>query len=84
VANVRKRNYILDGAANLIDYAVGRFTAALAYVHRNFVDVDKGFRMKIVAAAHAGPLRRASIRSCMRAKASSPGISFTRPLLMSS
>jgi len=49
----------------------------------DFVDIVERFRVQLLT-DQAGPLRRASILSCNRAKASSPGISLTLPLLTSS
>lgn len=78
-----ERNQALNGAINFINDAVSGFGAIFAEVKRDFIDIDERLRMEVVI-AHAGPLRRASILSCKRAKASSPSINFTLPLLMSS
>jgi hypothetical protein len=68
---------------NLVNHAVRGTRVVLADVGRDFVDIVERFRVQLLT-DQAGPLRRASILSCNRAKASSPGISLTLPLLTSS
>ena len=83
VTLLRKSDKGLYSGVNLLHHAMRGFGAVLPNVCGQLVYIFKSFWVEIVA-AHARPVRRASILSCNRAKASSPGMSFTFPLLTSS
>jgi len=82
VALTGKWNQGADGVKALSYYPVGGVPVVLCNVATN-VEVDLGFRVKRVS-AHAGRLRSASVFARRRAKASSPSMGFTLPLLRSS
>src|SRR5580704_752896 len=83
VALMGKRYESLNSIVNLISYAVGGVDTVLRDKLPQIVNVDISLGMKLKA-AHAWLLRRASLFAFSRAKASSPGMSLTLPLLMSS
>ncbi len=79
-------NQALDGVENVYDNPVRGIRTVCRNVASDFINISVGFRMKLITAVfrHRLRLRSASVFAISRAKASSPGIIFTFPLLMSS
>ena len=83
VAPVMEGNKTADNIENIRYRPIGGVNIVLGYLIPNLIEVGKRFRVESVP-AHAGPVRRSSLFSRRRAKASSPSMGFTRPLFRSS
>jgi hypothetical protein len=83
VATVGKRDQAANGVKDFCNDPVGCIGIVRRDIGAYVVEVSVGFRVKRLS-RHAGRLRSDSVLAIRRAKASSPSMSFTRPLLMSS
>lgn len=86
VALMREGNQPLDDVEDLYNDAVGGNRTVCCNVAPYIVDILISLRVKFVTrvTCHFECKRRASVFAIRRANASSPGIMFTLPLLMSS
>jgi len=86
MATVRKRNQVLNGIENLDNHPVRGIRIVGRNIAAEFVNVFVSFGVKLIPLVirHRERLRSASVFAMRRAKASSPGIIVTFPLLMSS
>src|SRR5687767_5409888 len=84
VSLMREWNTTFEGLVNVRDYAVGGADAIGSDVFPNLIKIGLCPRVEIVPGHEPGFALRASLFSRSRAKTSSPGISFTLPLLRSS
>ncbi len=83
VTLLRKSREFCKRSVKVVDDAVRSILAVFSDIYRDFINIVVGFGMKFEP-VHSGLWRRASMLARRRAKASSPGISLTLPLLMSS